>query len=1443
MQTEVNIGKITLGFFNRVILDNVIIKDKNNKDLLTSSRISCKVNLLELAKGVISIGSIQLYGFDIQLYQEENVQENNFKFLIDAFNKGEKESETPHININSILIRRGKLSWHQWNQPQKQEGFDPNHIVINKITGTLALKELSKDSIQLNVKKISFEEQSGFALEQLSFKIHGNKKNIALNDFKLVCPNTAIQFSPIFIEIDYKNDTINTKETFENLALNGKIEQGTISPSDFNSFFSPLRKWPLDKHLQFNLAFEGDLDHLNIPQLKLYTPNNDFILDAPTEIRHLMSQDQIQVSTKLRNLQVRSTFGQLIAQILTDDIKNIEPYIKAIDFTKVNGNMSYSPDDIKSNLNIATGLGELSICGRVENKENITMSAKSNEIDLSALIGHEKKWGKTSFDIKGDGFIEGNQLKAFGIDGILNKLTYQNYAYKNITFNTYGNGNEYSAEVEIDDSHLQLTANATTNWKSASKHIHLVAEVEQFRPHTLNLTTKHPNTNFSGDIHVGFTGKNIENLEGELCIENFRMESEKETYTQSPITFSIENEDEQKHLLFDSDFMSAEIDGTFNYTSLAGNAQMFMHQYLPNIISAPKIVSKKADELSVFVNIKDLSILEKVLELPLKMEKPGYVSTYFNSENNDLSFNASFPAIAYDQQKVKDVEVIIGQSNDSIECNVKINKEFGSTPVDIVVNATGLDDHIKTNINWSNKINDLYKGHVGINTFFTPNENYSRDISFVIDPSEVTLNDTLWNIHRSQIDITEEHIIVDNFKIENKSHHICVNGQVSDDINDSLHIDLKEINLEYLFDIINFKPVDFGGIATGKAYAVNLKKNAKIEGDVDVQDFTFNHAHLGDLDIIIGWGQEENAININAHIEDPKNNGITDVNGEVRLGAPPRGGLDLMINTQNIDLYFLNKYTKEIFTNMNGRASGWTRVFGPFKGINLAGDMFVTKGSTKVNATNVDYYLANDSVILRPDIIQFKDAYIYDHLGSPGKDEHYAIVNGALYHNSLKNLSYDFEINATNILGFNEKEFGDNTFCGVAYATGKIDIEGEPGKLNINIDAVPEKNTIFSYNQSSPTAISDKQFITYIQKNDSTTAQETTKNEVIALTPESDMNINFRLDLNPSATLKILMDARTGDYIALNGNGIIRANYNNKKSFEMYGTYTVDHGIYKLSIQDLIRKDFKFNKGGTIAFGGDPIKAGLNLQAIYTVPSVSLNDLSARSTFNQNNVRVDCVMNLGGTPEGPKISFDFDIPNVNEDEKQMVRSLISTEEERNMQVVYLLGIGRFYTYDYNNTEQSQSAVAMKSLLSSTLSGQINQMFSTIIGDNSNWNFGTNFSTGEIGWSDMDVEGMLSGRLLNNRLLINGNFGYRDNPTTTNNFIGDFDLQWLLNKKGTFSLKAYSKTNDRYFTKSSLTTQGVGLAVKKDFNSWKDILKLLVPKKMREKNLNENTANQ
>ena len=122
------------------------------------------------------------------------------------------------------------------------------------------------------------------------------------------------------------------------------------------------------------------------------------------------------------------------------------------------------------------------------------------------------------------------------------------------------------------------------------------------------------------------------------------------------------------------------------------------------------------------------------------------------------------------------------------------------------------------------------------------------------------------------------------------------------------------------------------------------------------------------------------------------------------------------------------------------------------------------------------------------------------------------------------------------------------------------------------------------------------------------------------------------------------------------------------------------------------------------------------------------------------------------------------------------------------------------------------------------------MMSNVVG--SNWSFGANLRTGETGWSELDVEGLLSGRLLNNRLLLNGNFGYRESYYSTNNFIGDFDVQYLLTPNGGIALKAYNQTNDRYFIQSSLTTQGIGIQFKKDFNRWKEFIQSNKKKKRK-----------
>lgn len=88
---------------------------------------------------------------------------------------------------------------------------------------------------------------------------------------------------------------------------------------------------------------------------------------------------------------------------------------------------------------------------------------------------------------------------------------------------------------------------------------------------------------------------------------------------------------------------------------------------------------------------------------------------------------------------------------------------------------------------------------------------------------------------------------------------------------------------------------------------------------------------------------------------------------------------------------------------------------------------------------------------------------------------------------------------------------------------------------------------------------------------------------------------------------------------------------------------------------------------------------------------------------------------------------------------------------------------------------------------------------------------------------------LSSQLLNNRLLFNGNFGYRDNALNNSSFVGDFDFEYKLTRTGNFRLKAYNKANEKYYLKSGQNTQGLGIVYKRDFNSWLDFLRFLKKK--------------
>ena len=490
----------------------------------------------------------------------------------------------------------------------------------------------------------------------------------------------------------------------------------------------------------------------------------------------------------------------------------------------------------------------------------------------------------------------------------------------------------------------------------------------------------------------------------------------------------------------------------------------------------------------------------------------------------------------------------------------------------------------------------------------------------------------------------------------------------------------------------------------------------------------------------------------------------------------------------------------------------------------------------KVNILNTSFTAHADSFRISSGHFAFDNIQVTDPEGHTG------LVNGALRHTKLKNLMYDFRFNTNNMLVYHtEKETPEFPFYGKIYTTGEVLLRGGNNTLTVDGTLRTDPQTKFTYVTATAAEATNTQFIKFVDKTPRRQQENIqtelyhhlnkTNNKEEEDTP-TDTHINLQIEATPAATMRIVMDPIARDNISANGTGNLRINYYNKGDFQIFGNYNIEEGIYKMSMQNVIHKDFILQSGGTVSFNGNPREANLDVQAVYTVNSASLNDLVADASNTKGTVKVNCLLNLRGNLTAPTLKFDLDLPTVSDEDRELVRSLTSTEEQMNTQIIYLLSIGKFYTFDYaNNANQSD---ATSSLAFSTLSGQLNNMLSQVI-DSQNWNVGTNLSTGDKGWTDVEAEAILSGRLLNNRLIINGNFGYRDNPMRNTNFVGDFEAMWLLTKNGDFRLKGYNQTNDRYFTKSTLTTQGIGLMYKKDFTNWRELFDWILLKRRSKRN--------
>ena len=1425
--TDVQIARVDMGFLNRIIIDDVEVKDQQGRQLLSISRFSVKYEITPLLHGRISINSVQLFGLKAQLSRPTPDSRTNFQFILDALapkDTVKKEKMPLDLRINSVLIRRGQVAYDVLSADTTPGCFNPNHIRVSNISATLSLKALRKDTVNATIKRMSFTEQSGLRLKKLSLKMTANQRGLHLNTLQVALPGTTLQLDTLTATYDSLPSLprLGKDVTYKGF-LHAEVRLQDLAPlvPAFAHFRDPL-------FLDIDLNGQGK--SLSYNACQLHTENQEIAFrwngilnhwDAPAERFLYTNIEEIRVS--------KEGFGWLFKNLGKEG--EVPEVARRVGFVQFAGTLSGLPHKLTAHGALRSGAGLLSAnvtmhTDTVSQLHSFSGQLQSNQLKLSNILGEKSKLGDASFQISLNGFRYGkSQYPESHIKGLISSLEYSNYTYHNIEMDgLYKNGG-FNGQLSLDDENGKVKLSGEFNTTQPVPSYNVRMTVRNFRPHALNLTKKYVGSDLSLDFMADFSGRSVDDMNGLIALKNLTLNApEKENCYQldSLRIIARKGDKGQNTLRIEAPFIQGNVVGRYAYHTLPVSFMKTAQRYIPALLNLNKNLPEPENDFHFDINISDTKAVEKLLGVPLQITMPASLEGYINDSIRRVRVEGHFPEVYYNGQRFESANLTIENPSDRLKVGVNSNILLKSgAMLAVSARATAANDELRTLVNWGNNTSVTYSGRVFAITHFTKSDDKESKLRTDVElqPSQIVLNDTVWNIHPSSVSVDSGKVYIDRFLFESNGRFIKVNGTIGKDEGDVCVANLKDIDLGYILDMVQFDAVQFNGLITGDATLKQLMKDPVMEAELDVNDFQLNKTSFGRAKIHGEWDKELGGVRLLADMKEDTLS-TTHVTGYV---SPKLKGLDLHITAGGTNLAFLRPFISGIMSNLQGRVYGNVRLYGPFKALDLEGQA-VAEAKATVDVLNTTFHIQRDSVYLSSGAIDFSDITITDDEGHTGK------VNGYLHHRKLKDLMYHFDIETNNMLVYNtnEETNKDMSFYGKVYATGHTLLRGGNNALNVDASLTTNRNTTFTYITGIMTEATSNQFITFVDRTPKRMQEQiqtevyhhlnSKKQEEENDTP-ADIHINMMLDATPGATMRIIMDPIAGDYIAASGSGNLQINFFNKGDFKMFGNYTINEGIYKLSLQEIIRKDFILQPGGTVTFNGDPTHANLNVQAVYTVNSASLSDLTPNALTTQSSVKVNCLMNLQGNITAPSLKFDLELPTVTDEDRELVRSVTSTEEQMNTQIIYLLGIGKFYNADYGNGTQSD---ASSSLAFSTLSGQLNNMLSQMINSN-NWNLGTNLSTGDKGWSDVEAEAILSGRLLNNRLLINGNFGYKENVMSNTNFIGDFEAVWLLTPSGEFRLRGYNQTNDRYYTRPTLTTQGIGFIYRKDFTQWDELI--------------------
>ncbi|WP_419211053.1 translocation/assembly module TamB domain-containing protein [Maribacter sp. X9] len=1404
--THINIDRLRVSLISwDTALEGVFVEDYRQDTLFYVNELKTSIlSIGNLAQGNLEFGDIGVNQLNFKLRTYYGESSTNLEVFVDKLDDGKPRSpDTPPFSLSSsyVDIKKSKFQYLDDNLEKSTIlNFDSLNISARgfKILGPV---------VTTDIQDMAFYSNRGLKVNQLATKFKYTKEQMRFDSLKIKTPLSELDGNLVF---NYNREDF--KDFLNKVNVEANFTESKVAFDEINLLYNEFGK---GKEATFSAVISGVLNDLNTDNLFLFSDNTG--IRGNFNFKNLFSsQKPFSLNADMKN--VTSSYYQLNA-LLPSLIGNSLPstFSKLGQFT-IRGNALVTNSSIEAKVNLNTAIGSSYsdiVLSDFNNIDNATYKGFISliDFDLGDFV-ESKSLGKTTldFNVEGKGFVK-EKLNT-EIIGQIYSIEFNNYNYQNLKVSGLLKDQLFDGTLISNDENIKFNFKGLANVAENRNNFNFIASVDYADLKKLNFI-KDSVSVFKGNVSMDISGNTLDNIVGDIKFTQTSYQNVNDTYyfEDFAVTSTFDDENIRNININSPDIITGFMRGNFKVKELGKLVQNSLGSIYTNY--KPFEIS---DGQNLSFNFKIYNKIVDVFFPEVRFDPNTFIKGNIVADQGDFKLSFESPSIEAFGTAADNIEVRIDNKNPLFNTFISVGeldtpyynfKDFN------LINTTlkdtlffrsefkgGSDFNDSYNLNFYHTFNKDNKSVIGLKT---------SDVSFkgnkwILNKEGDNKNKVILN--RALDSITIQEIVMNNADKE----QIRLRGQLADSTYKDLQLEFKIVSLNKITPVID--SLKLQGEVNGTLNVLQKDGIYLPSSNLNINSFGINEIPLGDLAINIIGNKDLTEFQVNSQISDKGMEKFSVVGKIENKEKIPKA--DLIANFNNFSLEPFSPLGEGVIDHIRGDIDGRVSIVGNVDNPSFNGLLTLDNAGIAIPYLNVDYGFAPRSrVVLSDQTFDFENIALRD-IAKGTK----ANLDGTISHSYFDNWVLDLKVDTNNdrflILNTEFKE-GD-LYYGTGYLNGTGRIYGPTTALNITVDGETARGTSLKIPLSDVASVGDYSFINFIEKNDRKTIEQQKQ-----LKDYQGLELEFNLDITPEAEVEIVTDTKTGSSLKGTGEGIILIQINTNGKFEMYGDFVVVTGEFNYKFGGIIDKRFKVKPGGTINWDQKPLEALLSMEAVYSLnanPAPLLDDAG----FTRR-IPTDVVIRLTGELQSPDIDFSIDFPGTSSIVQSELEYRLQdpTVEEKN--AIFLLAQGTFV-----NAQSGINQQAITGNLVQSASGILNSILS---GNNDKFNLGLSYEQGILDrTADIQTDdriGVTLSTQISDRILFNGKVGVPVGASSQTLVAGDFEIQVLLNEKGTLSAKFFSRQSEiqAYLSNQQGSTQGAGLTYEVDFNNFKELFRKIL----------------